>query len=126
MHIELLNLDGGHCGFNISLTVKEGGEGGGASILQNRFTKEIPLKAGLSEMSIDTDYFGGRPTFEAHGTVTGQQHGWFDVTSDVLNGTAGNILCQKGNKVLISIDDKGSDLGHIGVQGTIMVPWIGY
>ncbi|MBR3986171.1 MAG: hypothetical protein IKK04_03375 [Bacteroidales bacterium] len=126
MHIELLNLDGGHCGFNISLTVKEGGEGGGASILQNHFTKEIPLKAGLSEMSIDTDYFGGRPTFEAHGTVTGQQHGWFDVTSDVLNGTAGNILCQKGNKVLISIDDKGSDLGHIGVQGTIMVPWIGY
>lgn len=126
MHIEMLNLDGGLCGFNISLTVKEGGEGGGASILQNHFTKAIPLKAGLTEMSIDTDYFGGRPTFEAHGTVTGQHHGWFDVTSDVLRGTAGNVLCQKGNKVLISIDDQGKDMGHIGVQGTIMIPWKGY
>ena len=124
MHVELLNMEGGLCGFSISLTVKEGG--GGASILQNHYFKEIPLKIGLSEMSIDTDYFGGRPTYEAHGSVIGQQHGWFDVTSDVLGGSAGLILCRNGNKVKIMIDDKGSDLGHIGVEGTIMIPWIGY
>ena len=49
-----------------------------------------------------------------------------EVAGFVLKGTAGNVLCQNGNTVQIMIDDKGSDKGHIGVKGTIMIPWVGY
>ena len=125
IQIELLNFDEGKCGFGISFIVMEGGSSGPASILKNTFTKVLPLELGFKQMSINTDYFGGSH-FEAEATWTGEFHGWHDATGFVLKGTAGNVLCQNGNIVQIMIDDKGSDKGHIGVKGTIMIPWIGY
>lgn len=126
LHVELLNFDGGKCGFGICLIVKENGSGGPASILKNSYTVEIPLELGFSQMAINTDYFGGKPVFDARATWTGEYHGWHDATSDVLRGTAGNVLCCNGNAVEIMIDDKGRDMGNVGVRGKIMIPWIGY
>ena len=126
--VQLLNVeDGGRCGFGISLRVSEGGMSDPSSVLLNTYTKVVDLELGLSQMSINTDYFGGgEAVFTAEDTWTGQFHGWHDATSSVLKGTAGTVLCHEGNTVEIMVDDKGKDLGHIGVKGTIMIPWIGY
>lgn len=67
-----------------------------------------------------------RRQLKAEATWGGAFHGCHDATNDVLNGTAGRVLCCNGKTVEIMLDDKGKDNDHVGVKGTIMIPWIGY
>lgn len=126
VRVEMLNFDNGHCGCAVSIIVKEGGRSGNQSVLMSHNTYDIPLQQGCSQMSIDTDALQGINTFEAEAEWTGQFHGWHDATAWVNAGSARKAFDCDGHRVSVQIDGKGDDWDHVGVQGYIKIPWLGY
>jgi hypothetical protein len=126
LHVYLLNFEDKHCGFSVSLIASEGGSNQAKTVFKNTFTRELDLEDGCEEMVIDTERTGGKPEYSAEATWYGEFHGWQDATNDVLNGNAHKVLCCNGEEVQIMLDGKGKDKDHVGVKGTITIPWIGY
>lgn len=127
VRVELVNFDDGHCGYAISFTVKEGGRTGAQSILMSHAEYSIPMAVGCSTMAIDTSKLNGQCVFESDAEWVGKFHGWHDATNSVRSsGSARKVIDCDGALVGVQLDGSGDDWDHIGIRGTLVIPWIGY
>lgn len=125
--VELVNYDDGHCGYAVSFTVKEGGKTGTKSILMSHAEGAVISDPRCTTMAIDTSRLNNKCMFEADSEWTGKYHGWQDATKYVKNsGDAKMVIDCDGALVSVYLDGNGDDWDHIGIKGTLIIPWLGY
>ena len=113
VRFELVNLENGNVAVVVQLTVGEDGLDGNRTLLMLHYPIEVPCD-GFAV--IDTTKYGCS-TYETSGSIYRQEHDLFDVTRFFLDCPFLDFVNQPDNKVLISVDDGGSnDSTHIRIH----------
>lgn len=125
--VELINFDGGSCGYSISLLASEYGKDASYTKLLNHVANDFVENNGCEYMAIDTSNpsLGGLTTFKAEATWYGSLSQWKDASQEIRNSDVRRVI-DLNSPCEIVLDGKGDDLGHVGIRGYLKIPWIGY
>lgn len=125
IRVQPVNFEDGSFIFALTLTVYEGGQGAGRSIIQLR--KQVPVKRNYVYQAADIPTIKGvnHIADDASGSVVGSCHDYIDIT-DSIRKQGCQFIDTDSERVFVRIDGSGDDYGNIGVKCKLKVPYIYY
>lgn len=125
IRVQPVNFEDGSFIFALTLTVYEGGQGAGRSIIQLR--KQVPVKRNYIYQAADIPTIKGvnHIADDASGSVVGSCHDYIDIT-DSIRKQGCQFIDTDSERVFVRIDGSGDDYGNIGVKCKLKVPFIYY